>query len=79
MELNGQITKKNNELSYGFITVKGHDDIFFSPKTEYIATNFESLRVGDKVKIKMTETDRGLFAVSLSLAVGRNKSLEAEM
>ena len=79
MELKGQIAKKNNELGYGFITVKGHDDIFFSPKTEYIATDFDSLRVGDKVQIKITETDRGLFAQSLSLAAKKDKAIDAEI
>lgn len=79
MELKGQIAKKNNELGYGFITVKGHDDIFFSPKTEYIATDFDSLRVGDKVQIKITETDRGLFAESLSIVSKKDKSVEAEI
>lgn len=66
MEVTGQITKKNNDLGYGFISVKGHDDVFFSPNTEYISTDFESLSVGDKVQIIIAETERGLFATLLS-------------
>lgn len=62
MEVIGQIIKKNNDLGYGFVAVKGSEDIFFSPKTGYISTNFESFNIGDKVKIEVTETDRGLFA-----------------
>jgi cold shock CspA family protein len=66
LEVIGQISKKNEELSYGFVAVKGSEDVFFSPKTEFSHTDFASLRVGDKVKIIVTETERGLFASSLS-------------
>lgn|GEM_PF-3371400 len=75
MEATGQITKKNNDLGYGFISVKGHDDVFFSPKTEYISTDFGSLSVGDKVQIIITETERGLFATSLSNISKKQKPL----
>lgn len=74
MEVIGQIIKKNNDLGYGFVAVKGSEDIFFSPKTGYISTNFESLNIGDKVKIEVTETDRGLFANTLSMVLRKEKT-----
>ena len=46
---------------------KGSEDIFFSPKTEFISTNFESLNIDDKVKVDVIETERGLFACNLAL------------
>lgn len=74
MEAIGQIIKKNKDLGYGFVAVKGSDDIFFSPKTEFISTNFEVLSIGDKVKIEVIETDRGLFASSLSVVLKKEKT-----
>lgn len=78
MEVLGEITKKNEDLNYGFITVKGSDDIFFSPDTEYAGTSFSSLRVGEKVRIKIIETQRGLFAASLSAVSSKKMSPEPE-
>ena len=78
MEFIGQITKKNDELSYGFVSVKGSEDVFFSPDTEYSLITFGSLNVGDKVKIQVKETDRGLFATTLTPAVSKRKSPEPE-
>ena len=73
MEVSGQIIKKNNDLGYGFVSVKGYDNVFFSPNTEYISTDFESLNIGDKVQVKITETPRGLFASSLLLSPQKKK------
>ena len=78
MEILGQIVKKNDDLSYGFVSTKGYEDIFFSPDTEYSGTTFGTLKVGDKVKTQIKETDRGLFAVSLSLVVSKIKLPEPE-
>jgi cold shock CspA family protein len=78
LELSGEIKKKNEDLGYGFISSKGSDDIFFSPDTVYSGTSFASLQVGEKVKIKVSETERGLFAVSLSPAQSKKKSPEPE-
>ena len=68
MELSGQIIKINEELNYGFVSVKGHEDVFFSPNTEYISVTFGSLKVGDRVKIHVKNTERGLLAVSIAPA-----------
>jgi cold shock CspA family protein len=79
LEVIGQIIKKNNDLGYGFVAVKGSDDIFFSPKTEFIATTFEQLNVGDKVKVIVLETDRGLFASKLNPLIKSEKPIIAEV
>ncbi len=78
MEVSGEIKKKNEELNYGFVSVKGSDDVFFSPDTQYSAVTFGSLKVGDKVKIQVKETDRGLFATSLTPVISKRKSPEPE-
>lgn len=75
MEVLGQIIKKNNDLGYGFIAIKGSEDVFFSPKTEFLSTTFESLKIGDKVKVSLIETERGLFAESLVMETRREKLL----
>jgi cold shock CspA family protein len=49
------------------VAVKDHEDIFFSLDSEYLQTSFEELKVGDKVKIEIRETERGPFAVRISL------------
>ncbi len=79
MELFGQIIKKSDELSYGFVSVKGSEDIFFSPDTEYSLITFGSLKVGDKVKIQVKETDRGLFATSLTPAKSKSPQPESSL
>lgn len=78
MEVSGQIIKKNEDLGYGFISVKGSDDIFFSPESGIAGTEFSGLRVGDKVKVIVVETDRGLFAKSIVAAVVRKQTTEPE-
>lgn len=79
MEVSGEIIKKNEELSYGFVSVKGYEDVFFSPDTEYSSVTFESLKVGDKVKVHIKETDRGLFATSLAPAASKRRAPEPEV
>jgi cold shock CspA family protein len=74
----GMITKINTELLYGFIAVKGSDDVFFSTETKFNNTTLLSLRVGDKVNFESQQTERGLFATSLSVAPVRSKSAEPE-
>lgn len=78
LEVSGEIIKKNDELGYGFVSVKGSEDVFFSPDTVYSGTSFASLKVGEKVRLKVSETERGLFASSLSPAIQKKKSPEPE-
>ena len=68
MEL-GIVQKKNNELRYGFVEVSKGRRVFFSGQTQFAnPVSFENLEVGDRVEIAVTETERGLFATSLSSA-----------
>lgn len=69
MELVGKITKKNDDLNYGFVNVPKLGDIFFSKDTTFSNTSFEELNVGQKVKILATETPRGLFATSFEIVL----------
>lgn len=78
MEVSGEITKKNEELGYGFVSVKGSEDVFFSPDTVYSGTSFANLKVGEKVTLRISETERGLFASALSPAFQKRKSPEPE-
>jgi cold shock CspA family protein len=79
LEVSGEITKKNEELGYGFVSVKGSEDIFFSPDTAYSGTSFATLKVGEKVTLRITETARGLFASALSPATQKRKYPEPEV
>ena len=78
LETVGEIIKKNDELGYGFISVKGSEDVFFSPDTEYSGTTFSNLKIGEKVKIAVSETARGLFAIQLAAISEKRKSPEPE-
>lgn len=73
MELIGKITKKNDDLSYGFVTVPKLGDIFFSNDTSFSNTNFADVTIGQKVKITATETSRGLFATNFQVVVEQSK------
>lgn len=71
MEVSGEISKKNEDLGYGFVAVKGSEDVFFSPDSVYSDIAFADLKIGQKVRVVVTETERGLFAVSLSVVPSR--------
>ena len=63
----GKVSKKNEELEYGFVTVPKLGDVFFNLETVFENISYVDVVVGQKVKIKITETPRGLFANSVSL------------
>ena len=65
MQATGTIIKKYDDLSFGCLSVKGVGEIFFNPNTEYLATDFVDLKVGQVVKVQYTHTLRGLLATSL--------------
>lgn len=70
----GKILKINNDLKYGFVKVQKLGDVFYSLKTSFQETNFETLKVNDRVNLSIVDTDRGLFAESLSLSKKINKN-----
>lgn len=67
VELIGKITTKNDDLSYGFVSVPKFGDIFFSKDTTFSDTTFDDVCIDQKVKITAVETARGLFATSFQL------------
>lgn len=67
MDLKGKISKINSELGYGFVTVKGLGEIFFSEDTSFKNAEFKDLKIGQLVTIIATETPRGMFASSFIL------------
>ncbi len=60
-------------LQYGFVKVKGMEDVFFNALSSFSNTSFEDLRVGDRVTITVKKTSRGLYAKSLTLSLRRSK------
>jgi cold shock CspA family protein len=77
MELMGKITKKNDDLNYGFVNVPKLGDIFFSKDTAFTNTSFEDILIGQKVKITAVETPRGLFAANFQI-LDQQKKMNAE-
>ncbi len=78
MEL-GKIAKINTELTYGFVEIPKIGKVFFNIDTKFSNVNFSDLREGMKVTVDITNTERGLFARSLtnkeikvSIIEGRN-------
>lgn len=78
MELMGKITKKNDDLSYGFVNVPKLGDIFFSKDTSFTNTSFEDIIIGQKVKIMAVETPRGLFAANFQIVQEQQKKIISE-
>lgn len=77
MELMGKITKKNDDLNYGFVNVPKLGDIFFSKDTSFTNTSFEDIIIGQKVKITAVETPRGLFAANFQI-LDQQKKMNVE-
>ena len=79
MLLSGKITilvddkpESGNRIQYGFVQVKGmKEDIFFNTLSSFQNTSFEDLKIGDRVRISVKQTDRGPFAESLILSSPR--------
>lgn len=78
MELVGQVTKKNDELSYGFVNIPKFGEVFFSKDTSFANTSFEDLAVGQKVQITAVETPRGLFAANFQLVIDQKRKAASE-
>lgn len=78
MTSSGKIIKINNELNYGFIQIPKVGEVFFSSETKFAGTKFELLKVNDTVQISVSETDRGLFADSLTLNTPKSRERSPE-
>ena len=58
-----------NRIQYGFVKVKGmKEDVFFNTLTSFENTAFEELKIGDKVKVFVKQTDLGPLAESLTIS-----------
>ena len=64
-------SKQGNRIQYGFVKVKGMKDVFFNTLTSFQDVVFEDLKIGDRVRITVKQTDRGPFAESLTLSKRR--------
>ena len=64
-----------NRIQYGFVKIKGMEDVFFNSLTSFQDVVFEDLKVGDRVHIAVKQTDRGPFAESLTLSKRRPKNI----
>ena len=61
--------ESGNRIQYGFVKVKGmKDDVFFNILSSFQNTSFEDLKIGDRVRISVKQTERGPFAESLTLS-----------
>ena len=61
-------SKQGNRIQYGFVKIKGMENVFFNTLTSFQDVIFEDLKVGDRVRITVKQTDRGPFAESLTLS-----------
>lgn len=60
-----------NRIQYGFIKVKGMEDIFFNSLTSFQGIVFEDLKIGDSVRVVVKSTERGPYAENLALSKRR--------
>ena len=60
--------KGANRIQYGFVKVKGMEDVFFNILTSFEGTTFESLKIGDRVRVLVKQTKHGPYAKSLTLS-----------
>ena len=65
-----------NRIQYGFIKVKGMEDVFFNSLTSFQDVVFEDLKVDDRVRIVVKSTERGPYAGSLILS---NRRLQKDI
>ena len=60
--------KMANRIQYGFVKVKGEEDVFFNSLTAFEGeVSFENLKIGDKVCIHFKQTRGGPYAKRLAL------------
>lgn len=62
----GKISKIHNELRFGMAITKNKEKIFFSDETSFGKFQFVDFKIGDEVELNFLETERGLFAQSMT-------------
>jgi hypothetical protein len=73
MKVKGKISKIHSDLNFGMVTVPKHGKIFFSSETVFGTSSFNDFNTDDDVELEFIETDRGLFAKSLSKTASKLK------
>lgn len=73
MKVKGKIFKIHSDLNFGMVTVPKHGKIFFSSETVFGASSFDDFKTDDDVELEFVETERGLFAKSLSKIASKSK------
>jgi hypothetical protein len=73
MKVKGKISKIHSDLSFGMVTVPKHGKIFFSSETVFGTLSFDDFKTDDDVELEFIETERGLFAKSLSKTASKSK------
>jgi hypothetical protein len=73
MKVKGKISKIHSDLNFGMVTVPKHGKIFFSSETVFGNSSFDEFKTDDDVELEFVETERGLFAKSLSKTVSKSK------
>jgi hypothetical protein len=73
MKVKGKISKIHSDLDFGMVTVPKHGKIFFSSETVFGTSSFDEFKTDDDVELEFVETERGLFAKSLSKTASKSK------
>ena len=73
MKVKGKISKIHSDLNFGMVTVPKHGKVFFSSETILGSFRFDDFKTDDDVELEFIETERGLFAKSLSKTVSKSK------
>lgn len=73
MKVKGKISKIHSDLNFGMVSVPKHGKVFFSSETMFGSFSFNDFKTDDDVELEFIETERGLFAKSLSKASSKSK------
>jgi hypothetical protein len=73
MKVKGKISKIHSDLNFGMITVPKHGKVFFSSETTLSSARFDDFKTDDDVELEFIETERGLFAKTLSKTASKSK------
>jgi CspA family cold shock protein len=66
----GEVKWFSNERGYGFILDPNDDKVeYFVHYTSIVAEGYKTLKAGQKVSFELTETDKGIQAVSVKIEV----------
>ncbi len=73
MKVKGKISKIHSDLNFGMVTVPKYGKIFFSSETAFGSYSFDDFKTDEEVELEFIETERGMFAKSLSKSTSKSK------